>query len=110
MEKVFKHNGFKYQKEDTDLFFFLKNNHGKYIGITVEQGEPVTGLFKNGIGRVPKITEVKFTSRDKAFLFQVNKEIFNEKGFEGSLEWIKTAVPTDKKNYSGFKPEIVEEV
>lgn len=98
----FKYNGFNYQRTDTDVLFFLKNNYGQYIGLETVRGT-TTGAYTT-----IEISKVVFTGKKDAFIFNIDKEIFEKDGIKHAVRMLREETGNGaKKNFAGFKPEMI---
>ncbi len=93
--KSFVHNGLKYQRSEDTVLFTLRNKHNQYIGID---------LGRNGNEFV--IGKTVLTTSDEAFIFMMDKEIFEEKGISNTIAMLRKEA-SNKMNYAGFKPAMV---
>lgn len=100
--QTFKYNGFNYQRTDKDVLFFLKNNYGQYIGLETTRGA-VNGAYTEIV-----ISKVVFVSKEKAFVFNIDKEIFEKDGIKHAIKMLREETGNGaKKNFAGFKPEMI---
>ena len=93
--KSFVHNGLKYQRSEDTVLFVLKNKNDKYIGID---------LGRKGNEFI--IEKTILTTNDEAFIFMVDKEIFEEKGIANTIAMLRKDAK-NKMNYAGFKAVMV---
>ena len=93
--KSFVHNGLKYQRSEDTVLFTLRNKNNQYIGID---------LGRNGNEIV--IGKTVLTTSDEAFIFMMDKEIFEEKGISNTIAMLRKEA-SNKMNYAGFKPVMV---
>ena len=93
--KSFVHNGLKYQRSDDTVLFTLRNKNNRYIGID---------LGRKGNEFV--IEKTVLTTSDEAFIFMMDKEIFEEKGISNTIAMLRKEA-SNKMNYAGFKPAMV---
>lgn len=91
----FVHNGLKYQRSEDTVLFTLRNKNNQYIGID---------LGREGNEFI--INKTVFTTSDEAFIFMVDKEIFEEKGITNTITMLRKEA-SNKMNYAGFKPVMV---
>ena len=66
--KSFVHNGLKYQRSEDTVLFTLRNKNNRYIGIN---------LGRKGNEFI--IEKTVLTTSDEAFIFMMDKEIFEER-------------------------------
>ena len=93
--KSFVHNGLKYQRSEDTVLFTLRNKNNRYIGID---------LGREGNEFI--INKTVLTTSDEAFIFMMDKEIFEEKGITNTITMLREEAST-KMNYAGFKPVMV---
>ena len=93
--KSFVHNGLKYQRSEDTVLFTLRNKNNRYIGID---------LGRKGNEFV--IEKTVLTTSDEAFIFMMDKEIFEEKGISNTIAMLRKEA-SNKMNYAGFKPVMV---
>ena len=93
--KSFVHNGLKYQRSEDTVLFTLRNKNNRYIGIN---------LGRKGNEFI--IEKTVLTTSDKAFIFMMDKEIFEEKGITNTITMLREEA-SKKMNYAGFKPVMV---
>lgn len=93
--KSFVHNGLKYQRSEDTVLFVLKNKNDRYIGIDLSRK-----------GNEFIIEKTVLTTNDEAFIFMVDKKIFEEKGISNTVAMLRKEA-SNKMNYAGFKPVMV---
>lgn len=93
--KAFSHNGLKYQRSEDTVLFTLKNKNNQYIGIDYSRE-----------GNEFVINKTVLTTGDEAFIFMMDKEIFEEKGISNTVAMLRKDA-SNKMNYAGFKPVMV---
>ena len=93
--KSFVHNGLKYQRSEDTVLFVLKNKNDRYIGID---------LGRKGNEFI--IEKTVLTTNDEAFIFMVDKKIFEEKGITNTIAMLRKDAK-NKMNYAGFKAVMV---
>lgn len=93
--KSFVHNGLKYQRSEDTVLFTLRNKNNQYIGID---------LGRKGNEFI--IEKTVLTTSDEAFIFMMDKEIFEEKGITNTIAMLREEA-SNKMNYAGFKPVMV---
>lgn len=91
----FVHNGLKYQRSEDTVLFTLRNKNNRYIGID---------LGRKGNEFI--IEKTVLTTSDEAFIFMMDKEIFEEKGITNTITMLREEA-SNKMNYAGFKPVMV---
>lgn len=93
--KSFVHNGLKYQRSEDTVLFTLRNKNNRYIGIN---------LGRKGNEFI--IEKTVLTTSDEAFIFMMDKEIFEEKGITNTITMLRKEAK-NKMNYAGFKAVMV---
>ena len=93
--KSFVHNGLKYQRSEDTVLFVLKNKNDRYIGIDLSRK-----------GNEFIIEKTILTTNDEAFIFMVDKKIFEEKGITNTIAMLRKDAK-NKMNYAGFKAVMV---
>ena len=93
--KTFVHNGLKYQRSEDTVLFVLKNKNDRYIGIDLSRK-----------GNEFIIEKTVLTTNDEAFIFMVDKKIFEEKGIANTIAMLRKDAK-NKMNYAGFKAVMV---
>lgn len=93
--KSFVHNGLKYQRSEDTVLFTLRNKNNRYIGII---------LGRKGNEFI--IEKTVLTTSDEAFIFMMDKEIFEEKGITNTIAMLREEA-SNKMNYAGLKAVIV---
>lgn len=91
----FMHGGLKYQRSEDTVLFVLKNKNDRFIGID---------LGKKGNEFI--VEKTTLTTSDEAFIFMMDKEIFEEKGISNTIAMLRKEAK-NKMNYAGFKAVIV---
>lgn len=91
----FMHGGLKYQRSEDTVLFVLKNKNDRFIGID---------LGKKGNEFI--VEKTTLTTSDEAFIFMMDKEIFEEKGISNTIAMLRKEAK-NKMNYAGFKAVMV---
>lgn len=91
----FMHGGLKYQRSEDTVLFVLKNKNDRFIGID---------LGKKGNEFI--VEKTTLTTSDEAFIFMMDKEIFEEKGISNTIAMLRKEAK-NKMNYAGFKAVLV---
>lgn len=81
MSEILESNGLKYNRsDDTVLIKIVDTSTDKYIGVNYKKDNDL---------KIFIFEDVHFTTEDKAFIFMLSKEIFDDYGVTTVIEMLK---------------------